>query len=89
MDAKRKRVIDLFSRKLRKVDIIKILEPENIGKRFIHRTIKRYQETGGWSIKKKTGRPRTIRTKPTIKKVRERYRRNPAQSARTVASLRT
>jgi transposase len=46
MDAKRKRVIDLFLRKLRKVDIIKMLEPENIGERFIYRTIKRYQKTG-------------------------------------------
>jgi transposase len=85
MDAKRKRVIDLFLKNFKKADIIRRLKPENIGKMFIYRTIKRFQETGKYSIKPKTGRKRTVRTEKVIKQVRERFRRNPAQSARYVA----
>lgn len=78
-------MIDLFLKNFKKCEIVSTLKALNVTKLFVHRTIKRYLETGSYSPKPKKGRPRTVRTKSAVKLVKERYKRNPAQSARAVA----
>ncbi|XP_055643520.1 uncharacterized protein LOC129779828 [Toxorhynchites rutilus septentrionalis] len=85
MDAKRELVISLFLKSFRPCDILKKLKQLGINERFIFRTIKRYKETGSWKILPKPGRKRTVRSPKAIKRVRERVRRNPAQSGRKMA----
>lgn len=65
--------------------IFKHLKPLGINRKFVYRTINRYLETGGTEDKARSGRPRSVRT-PRLKKIiRDRIRRNPAQSARKLA----
>lgn len=85
MDFKRKRIIDLFLKNYRNCEIIRELKDEKVGKMLVYRTIKRYKETRSYAIKPKPGRPRTVRTRKAVKTARERYRRNPVQSARSLA----
>lgn len=58
------------------------LSDQNVNMRLVQRTIKRYREFGVINDRKRTGRPRSIRTPEVIKAVRERIRRNPARSGR-------
>lgn len=53
MDVKRNAVIALYLSGKRQIDIFRELNHLNVNKKFIYRTIKRYNETG--SIKKRHG----------------------------------
>lgn len=85
MDVKRELIVNLFKQKMKPKDILKHLKMQGVNRKLIYRTIKRFKKTGSYKIKPKTGRKRTIRTKKTVKKVRERIRRNPAQSMNKIA----
>lgn len=58
-------------------EILNLLKPLKITKRFIYRAIERFNETSGIDDRARTGRPRTVRTVSAIKTVQERIRRNP------------
>lgn len=85
MDSKRELVINLHLKKFRPCDILKQLKHIGVNKRFIFRTIKRFKETGTYKISQRHGPLPTVRTKMMVKRVRERIRRNPAQSGRAMA----
>lgn len=85
MDAKRELVIDLYKKKYKPCEIFRKLKHLNINIRFISRTIKRFIETGSCRPRPKPGRKPSIRVGNVIKRVRERIRRNPAQSASKLA----
>lgn len=85
MDAKRELIITLFKKNKKPKDILKSLKVHGINRKLIYRTIKRFKETGSTKIQPKSGRKRTIRSPELVKKVRERIRRNPAQSMNKVA----
>lgn len=85
MDAKRELIIDLHKKNIRNIDIFRKLCGIGVNKKLISRTIKRFKETGTFRTKKKPGRNKSIRTPKLIKVVRERIRRNPAQSGSKMA----
>lgn len=62
-------------------DIFKTLKSHGVGRSKVYRTVKRLRETSSIYDRKRSGRPRSVRTKATIKKVMARFRRNPVQSA--------
>lgn len=66
--------------------IFKCLKHVGVKRDFIYRTIKRYKETSSLKDRKRSGRPRSIRTKNVIHRVRERIRRNPERSIRKLAA---
>ena len=68
-----------FERGLTGAQIFKLLKPHGILRRFIYRTIQRLRETSSVEDRQRSGRPRTVRTKERIKRVREKIRRNPAR----------
>lgn len=82
---KRSAVIALFKGKKSTKEIVLELGHLHINRIFVYRTIKRYLETG--SIKKTFGGGRrpTATAQSMVKKVRERIRRNPKQSANFLA----
>lgn len=57
--------------------IFKTLHTLGISKMFVYRAINRYNETSSVCDRKRSGRPRSVRTKKAVKAVRERIRRNP------------
>jgi hypothetical protein len=63
MDVKRQLVLNLHKRGFRKIDIFRQLKIENFTQKFIHRTIKRYEERGTVDIQKKIGRKKSVCTK--------------------------
>lgn len=66
-------------------EIYNLLKKLKINKTFIYRTIERYNETFSVSDRKKSGRPRTVRTPKIIKAVKERIRRNPLRKQKILA----
>ena len=66
-------------------EIFKVVKIHGINKMMVSRTVKRLSETGSSSDRKRSGRPRTVRTPDMIKRVRERVRRNPQQSPNKIA----
>lgn len=66
-------------------EILKLLKPLKITKRFIYRAIERFNETLGIDDRARTGRPRTVRTVSAIKTVRERIRRNPLRKQKILS----
>lgn len=85
MDAKRELVGKLYNKNVRPCEILRQLKHLEINKKFIFRTIKRIKDTGTHEIRPKHILQNTIRTKKVIKAVRERIRRNPAQSGNKLA----
>ena len=65
--------------------IIKKLADLNISKMKVYRTVKRLRETGSIEDRKRSGRPRSVRTTQLISKVRSRYWRKPQQSVNKMA----
>ena len=57
----------------------------HVSRWMVYRTLRRFRETGKLSDRKRTGRPRSVRTRQKIKVVKERVRRNPARSIRKMA----
>ena len=66
--------------------IFKALKTGGVKRDFIYRTIKRYRETSSVEDRKRSGRPRSVRTKTLLKAVKQRLRRNPGQSVRKLAA---
>lgn len=87
MDAKRELVVNLYKKNFRPCEIFRKLKHLDINVRFISRTIERFKKTGSSRIRPKPGRKPSVRVKKIIKNVRERIRRNPAQSASKLAKV--
>ena len=66
--------------------IVKRLKFLGIGERKIYRTVKRLKETGSIYDRKRSVRPRSVRTPALKNKVKCRLWRNPKQSANYMAS---
>jgi len=66
--------------------IFKMLEPSGISRRFVYRTIKRISETGSIKDRKRTDRPRTVRTSRLKRVVSDQICRNPRRSMRKMAA---
>jgi transposase len=81
----REEIILLHQKNFTPKEILAKLAHHNINARFVFRTLKRFKESGSALPAKNEGRPRSKRTRQVIKAVRERIRRNPAQSARRMA----
>ncbi len=61
------------------------LKPLKINLRFVQRTVKRYQETCDVEDRRRSGRPRSARTKAAVHAVRERINRNPLRKQKLLA----
>lgn len=66
-------------------EIFNLLKPLKISKKFIYRTVKRYNEISSVEDRARSGRPRETRTPEVIKAVRERIRRNPLRKQKIMA----
>lgn len=85
MDFKRSSVIGLHLAGKKKSVIESELKNLNVSRKFIYRTIKRYEETGTTN-KRSNGGPKKTATSPAmIRRVRARIRRNPRRSAKKMA----
>ena len=78
-------IIGLFKSGNSNGDIFRILKDQKVGRRFIHRTIQRYNDTGSVQDRPRTGRPPTIRTRNLKAKLQKRIVRNPRRSIRKKA----
>ena len=67
-------------------EILKLLNLPKCQRKFVYRTIRRFNETGGIWDKPRSGRPCTVTTPKLVKVVRERIRRNPRRPMRKMAS---
>lgn len=85
MDSNREQIKILHLQGLTNIEIKRKLSHLNLSRLFIYRTIKRFKDTGTVVPKKKPGKKRSARTPAVIKAVKERFRRNPARSARKMA----
>lgn len=74
-----------FFQGLTGAQIFKLVQPLGIKRRFVYLTIQRIRETGSIKNRPKSGRPKGIRTKECIKRIREKIRRNPRRSGRKLA----
>lgn len=74
-----------FDNGLPTAQIVRLVKAHGIRKMFVYRTVNRLRETGSIVDRSRSGRPRTVRTEPRIKRVREKLRRNPERSVRRMA----
>lgn len=85
MEFKRKKVIELYLAGKSQRKIVSELKKLKLNILFVHRTIKRYNETG--SIAKRYGGGRkTATTEEMIEKVRARLQQDPNCSARRISA---
>ena len=87
MESQRSAVIELFQSGHKKSEILKRLKMSKGRRMFVHRTIKRFQDTGKVKDRNKSGRPVSVTTPNVRKAVREQIRRNPRRSMRKMASV--
>lgn len=66
-------------------EIFKLLKNLKITLRFVYRTIKRFSEDSSFEDRKRSGRPRRVRTPAVIKAVRARIQRNPVRKQKLLA----
>jgi inhibitor of nuclear factor kappa-B kinase subunit alpha len=85
MDLKRATIEFFYSQKLEPSDIIKQLKGLDINPKQIKRVCKRLKEGRLADNRYLSGRSRTVRTPAMVKRVRERFRRNPVRSANKMA----
>lgn len=85
LDFKRVFIANLFFEGLTPAQIFDQGKLHKIGRRLVYRTIQRIKETGSANDRKRSGRPRSIRTKERKNRVREKIRRIPRRSARKLA----
>lgn len=85
MEIKRNGVIGLFLAGKSQQAIVRELQHLNVNRKFVYRTIKRYNDTG--SIKKRYGGgvQRTATSPDMVRKVKQILQRNPCQSATQMA----
>ncbi|CAH0401786.1 unnamed protein product [Chilo suppressalis] len=67
------------------IQIFDILKNLNITKRFVYRTIKRYNEDSSVDDRSRSGRPRSVRTPAVIKAEKARIQRNPKRKQKLLA----
>lgn len=79
-------VINKFLNGERPGRIFKALKSLGVKRDFVYKTIKRYKDTSSLNDRKRSGRPRSVRTKSVIKAVRERIRRKPGRSIRKLVA---
>jgi inhibitor of nuclear factor kappa-B kinase subunit alpha len=85
MNDKRSVVKFYYEQNFSPSEIFELLENNGFNRMFIHRTIKRLNETGSVADRKRSRRPRSARTVRRIKAVQARVRRNPRRSQRKLA----
>ena len=85
MERERSAIIGLFENGRKPAEILKLLNMSDGKRKFVHRTIKRYKETGGTVDRARSGRPSSVTTPGLKKIIRERIRRNPRRSMRKMA----
>ena len=66
-------------------EIFHSLKKHGITRSMVYRTINRICETGTTSDRKRSGRPRSVRTPAMVKRLRARISRNPCQSQNSLA----
>jgi len=66
-------------------DIVRLLKKEKISKQFIHYTVRRLRDTGGIKDRKRTGRPRSVRTPALVKKIQRIVKNEPQRSQRKLS----
>lgn len=66
-------------------EIFRLLKDHGIKLRFVQYWCKRFREHGGVEDAKRSGRPRSVRTKQLVKTVRDRVRRNPERRCRRLS----
>ena len=86
MNEKRTVVKFFYEHNCSPAEIFQLLKKYGFSRMFIHRTIKRLQDTGSINDRKRSGRSRKVRTKARIKAVREKIRRKRRRSQRKMAS---
>ena len=82
---KRAVVIAFFQQGKNHNQIYNLLVKKKYSRHFIKYTINRYLETGSINDRKRTGKPRTVRTKKMIEKVRSAVKRNSNRAQRKLA----
>ncbi|KAI6656176.1 hypothetical protein LOD99_1509 [Oopsacas minuta] len=85
MEHERSAIIELAKNGKTQKEILKLLNIPANRRKFVYRTIRRYNETGEVCDKARSGRPPSVTTPALQKLVRERIRRNPRRSMRKMA----
>lgn len=80
MSAKRSVVQFYFDQGYSTPEIVRLLKKEKISKQFVYYTIQKLRDTGSIQDRKRTGRPRTVRTPELQKKIRRILKKNPQRS---------
>jgi len=78
-------VIALFKCNKTPTEIFNLLKLLKIMKKFVYRTIKRFNELKTIDDKPRSGRPRETRTNAAVKAVTQRIRRNPLRKQKIMA----
>jgi transposase len=84
-EERRATVVRMLTQGFSVVKIFEVLQPIGYHRSFVYRTARRWREEGTISDHKRSGRPRTVRTKSFVKKVAMRMRRSAARSVRRLA----
>lgn len=82
MKSLRENIVELFEKGKRQSEISRALD---VGKSTVHKTIKRFVETGSHKDRPRSGRPRTANTPANRRSIREKVKRNPKRSMRRMA----
>lgn len=85
IEQKRSAVIALFLAGKPQKDIVRELSTIPVCRSFVHRTVKRYLETGSTKKRYGGGRQATVVTPAMVKIVKKRLKRNPRRSATKLA----
>lgn len=85
IEQKRSAVIALFLAGKCQKDIVRELSAIPVCRSFVHRTVKRYLETGSTKKRYGGGRQATVVTPAMVKIVKKRLKRNPRRSATKLA----
>ena len=83
---KRAVVIAFFQQGKKHNEIYNLLDKKKYFRQFIKYTINRYLETGSINDRKRTGKPRTVRTNKMIEKVRSALKLNSNRSQRKLVN---
>src|SRR5947209_5575952 len=67
-------------------EIFRLLKNQGVKRPFVYYWCKRFREGGSINDAKKSGRPRSVRTKKLIKVVCDRIRRNPERRCRKLVT---
>lgn len=85
MDLKRNSVVALYLAGKSQTEIVRQLKHLQVNRMFVHRTIKRYNDTGSIAKRHGGGPKRTATSPEMIRKVKKRIERNPRRSGSQMA----